>query len=80
MLSVVSINLPIIIRIKLHSDTLNLRTITFMYVKKIPGYKADCIAVERARDIIATRASITSSLRQLKFIIFDVHIGNEKDK
>lgn len=51
-----------------------------MLVKKIPGYKADCIAVKRARDIIAIRASITSSLRQLKFIIFDVHIGNEKDK
>lgn len=78
MLPVVSINLPIIIRIKLYSDTLNLRTITF--VKKIPGYKADCIAVKRARDIIAIRASITSSLRQLKFITFDVHIENEKDK
>lgn len=72
-MSVISIHLLTIVRIKLHFDTLNFRTITFMFVKKIPGYKADCIAVKWARDIIAIRASITSSLRQFKFIIFDAH-------
>lgn len=42
-----------------------------MFVKKIPGYKADCIAIKRTRDII-------DNSRQLEFIIFDVHIRNRE--